>query len=121
MAPFSDRNGDGIYNPFEGDYPEIRGDQALFFIFNDDRGPHLESTGKKLKIEIHGMAYAFDLPGDSAFKNTVFLNYKIFNRSQNTYDSTLFGIYTDIDLGYFGDDYVLCDVERNMYLSLIHI
>jgi hypothetical protein len=117
LAPFSDRNGDGIYDPFDGDYPEIRGDQALFFIFNDDRGPHLETGGLKLGVEIHGMAYAFDMADDSAFKNTVFLNYKLYNRSKNTYDSTLLGIFTDIDLGYANDDYVLCDVERNMYIG----
>ncbi len=115
LAPFSDRNNDGIYDPYDGDYPSIRGDQALFFIFNDDRGPHLESLGEKLRIEFHGMAYAFDMPEDSAMKNTVFLNYKIFNRSQKTYDSTYIGIFTDIDLGYAYDDYIGCDVERNMY------
>jgi hypothetical protein len=117
LAPFFDRNGDGIYDPFNGDYPEIRGDQTLFFIFNDDRGPHLESLGAKLRLEIHGMAYAFDMPYDSAFKNTVFLNYKLYNRSQNRYDSTFFGVFSDIDLGYAMDDYVGCDVERNMYFG----
>ncbi|MCX6250833.1 MAG: T9SS type A sorting domain-containing protein [Bacteroidetes bacterium] len=115
LAPFFDLNGDGIYDPYDGDYPEIRGDQALFFIFNDDRGEHLESTGQKLRIEIHGMAYAFNIPGDSALNNTVFLNYRIYNRSQNIYDSTFLGVYTDIDLGYPYDDYIGCDAERNMY------
>jgi hypothetical protein len=114
LAPFHDWNGNGIYEPMGGDYPAIRGDQALFFIFNDDRGPHLETAGTKLRIEIHGMAYAFDMPEDSALKNTVFLNYRFYNRSQNTYDSTLFGIFSDIDLGYPMDDYIGCDVERNM-------
>lgn len=117
LAPFSDRNGDGIYDPMDGDYPEIRGDQALFFIFNDDRGPHLESMGAKLRVEIHGMAYAFDMPEDSALKNTVFLNYKLYNRSQNTYNSTLLGVFSDIDLGYAMDDFIGCDVERNMYFG----
>jgi hypothetical protein len=117
LAPFSDRNGDGIYDPADGDYPEIRGDQALFFIFNDDRGPHLETTGPKLRVEIHGMAYAFDMPEDSALNNTTFLNYKMYNRSQNTYDSTLLGVFTDIDLGYASDDYIGCDVERSMYFG----
>ena len=117
LAPFFDRNNDGIYNPLDGDYPEIRGDQALFFIFNDDRGYHNETMGKKLRVEIHGMAYAFDMPEDTAMKNTVFLNYRLYNRSQNTYDSTLLGIFTDIDLGYAADDYVGCDVERNMYFG----
>lgn len=115
LAPFSDRNGDGIYDPIDGDYPEIRGDQALFFIFNDDRGWHQESQGAKLRIEIHGMAYAFDRPNDTAFKNTVFLNYKIINRSQNIYTDNFFGVFSDIDLGYANDDYVGCDVMRGMY------
>ena len=117
LAPFFDVNGDQTYDPSNGDYPLIRGDQALFFIFNDDRGPHLESEGAKLRVEIHGMAYAFDMPEDSALKNTVFLNYKLYNRSQNTYDSTMLGIFTDIDLGYPMDDFVGCDVERNMYFG----
>ncbi|MCX6267995.1 MAG: T9SS type A sorting domain-containing protein [Bacteroidetes bacterium] len=115
LAPFFDVNEDGLYEPLNGDYPEIRGDQALFFIFNDDRGPHRESMGAKLKVEIHGMAYAFYIPEDSALKNTIFLNYKIYNRSQITYDSTLLGVYSDIDLGYAMDDYVACDVKRSMY------
>ncbi len=117
LAPFSDRNANGKYEPYDGDYPEIRGDQALFFIFNDDAKLHTETEGLKLGIEVHGMAYAFDLPNDTALKNTVFLNYKIFNRSQNTYDSTYLGLFTDIDLGYAMDDFVRCDVERNLFIG----
>ena len=117
LAPFFDVNGDGIYSPMDGDYPLMRGDQALFFIFNDDRGPHLETLGNKLGLEFHGMAYAWDLPNDSAFKNTVFLNYQIFNRSQNTYDSVYLGVFTDVDIGYPNDDYVGCDVERNIHIG----
>ena len=115
LAPFSDRNGNGIYEPYDGDYPEIRGDQALFFIYNDDHGLHAESSGGKLRMEIHGMAYAFDQPDDTAFKNTVFLHYKIINRSQNTYHGTYMGIFADIDLGYSNDDYLGCDVNRGMF------
>ena len=117
LAPFSDRNSDGIYDPLDGDYPEIRGDQALFFIFNDDRNVHKESGGKKLKIEIQGLAYAFNIPNDTAFKNTVFLHYTIINRSAETYKETWFGVFTDIDLGYGYDDFIGCDVERNMYFG----
>jgi hypothetical protein len=117
LAPFFDRNGNGIYEPMDGDFPEIRGDQELFFIFNDDRGSHQESEGGKLRVEIHGMAYAFDMPEDSALKNTVFLNYQFFNRSQNTYDSTFLGVFTDIDLGYAMDDYIGCDAQRGMYFG----
>jgi hypothetical protein len=115
LAPFFDRNNDGIYNPFDGDYPLIRGDQTLFFIFNDDRSNHTESLGRKMKIEIHGMAYEWDMPEDSAFNNTVFLSYKIFNRSGRTYTNTYLGAFTDLDIGYSNDDYVGCDVNRSSY------
>ncbi|MCX6248843.1 MAG: T9SS type A sorting domain-containing protein [Bacteroidetes bacterium] len=115
LAPYFDRNENGIYNPLDGDYPLIRGDQALFFIFNDDRQSHSETQGAKLRAEVHGMAYAFDLPEDTAFNNTIFLNYKIFNRSNNIYTNTYFGIWTDLDIGWFQDDYIGCDVERGMY------
>ncbi len=113
LAPFYDRNQDGIYSPMAGDYPLIRGDQALYFIFNENRGPHLETGGPRtMKAEFHAMAYGWDMPGDSAFNNTLFLNYRVFNRSQLTYFNTYLGFFTDIDLGYPIDDYLGCDVYR---------
>ncbi|MEI6683085.1 MAG: T9SS type A sorting domain-containing protein [Bacteroidota bacterium] len=116
LAPFFDRNHDGIYNPMDGDYPLIRGDQSLYFIFNENRGPHLESAcPRSLKAEFHVMAYGWDMPGDSAFKNTVFMNYRIFNRSQRSYYSAYVGTFSDIDIGFIGDDYIGSDVSRSSY------
>jgi hypothetical protein len=117
LAPFHDRNNDGIYNPADGDYPLIRGDEAVFTIYNDDRGPHKETHGSKIRTEIHLMAYAFDMPGDSAFKNTIFFNYKIFNRSPRTYFNTYFGMFADMDIGWSQDDYIGCDVERSSIIG----
>ncbi len=113
LAPFHDRNGDGKYRASDGDYPLIRGDEAIFAVFNDDRSIHKETTGKKLKAEFRMMAYAFDLPGDSAFKNTIFLHYDIVNRSSRTYYNTFLGFFTDLDIGVGQDDYIGCDVERS--------
>ena len=117
LAPYIDVDQDGIYNPYNGDYPNIRGDQALYFIFNDDRDNHSETEGKKLRAEIHAMAYVFDIPHDTAFDNTVFLYYRIINRSPNTYSNSFFGIFADTDIGYANDDYIGCDVERGMYFG----
>jgi hypothetical protein len=117
LAPFYDRNGDGMYNPADGDYPSIMGDEAIFSIFNDDRNIHKETGGNKLKVEIHLMAYAFDLPNDSAFKNTIFLNYKIFNRSARTYYNTYMGTFADMDIGYYLDDNIGCDVRRGSIIG----
>jgi hypothetical protein len=115
LAPFIDVNGDGWYNPYHGDYPLIKGDQCEFFIFNDLRFEGRESHGSPIGIEIHGMLYEFNQPEKLFMHNTVFLSYKIFNRSNYTLDSTYLGIWTDFDLGYAFDDYVGCDVSRGMY------
>jgi len=117
LAPYFDRNGDGDYNALDGDYPIIRGDMAIFFIFNDDRDIHRDTQGRKMKVEIHGMAYAFNCPGDTAFNNTVFLHYDLFNRSQMTFSDTYLGVFTDFDIGYMNDDYSGCDVERSSYFG----
>jgi hypothetical protein len=63
------------------------------------------------------MAYVFDFPEDSAFNNTIFLSYKLFNRSDKIYHNTYLGVFTDTDIGYPYDDYIGCDVERSSYFG----
>ena len=113
LAPFVDVDGDGHYDPESGDYPDIKGDQCLFFIFNDGFMEHGESDGKQIGLEVHAMVYAYDAPDDEALNNTVFINYKFFNRSANDYHDVYLGLWTDWDIGYIMDDYVGCDVQRN--------
>ena len=113
LAPFVDMNGDGRYNPEAGDYPDIKGDQCLFYIFNDNFGPHTETAGKNIGLEIHAMVYAYNAPDDEALNNTVFVNYKFYNRSNSNYHDVYLGLWTDWDIGYGWDDYVGCDVQHN--------
>jgi len=115
IASFFDYNNDGVYNPETGDYPIIRGDEAILTIYNDNRFAHNETLGKKLGVEIHSLMYAFDRPNDSAFNNTIFVHYDIFNRSQNTYDSLYLGIFTKLEIGNPHDDFLGSDVERGMF------
>ncbi len=117
LAPYFDANSDGHYDPADGDYPLIKGDQTLFYIFNDSDSTHSETIGPKMNVEIHAMAYAFNNPNDTILGNTIFLNYQIYNLSHNTYDSTYLGNFTDFDLGNFADDYVGCDVKRSAYFA----
>lgn len=113
LAPFVDVDGDGRYNPEAGDYPDIKGDQCLFYIFNDNYDLHSESEGYNIGLEVHAMVYAYDAPDDEALNNTVFVNYQFFNRSANNYHDVYLGLWTDWDIGYLLDDYVGCDVQRN--------
>ena len=116
LAPYFDANSNSTYDPANGDYPLIRGDQAIFFMFNDDKDVH-NSGGAKMGIEIHGLAYSFANPADSALSQTVFVNYEIFNRSANNYHDVFFGSFTDMDLGFGSDDFVGCDSLLNMFYT----
>lgn len=113
LAPFVDVNGDGHYNPEDGDYPKFLGDQCLFFIFNDSYAAHTESGGEKLGLEVHAMVYAYDVPDNESLNNTVYFHYEMFNRSDNTYGNTYLGLWNDWDVGYARDDYVGCDVQHS--------
>ena len=117
LAPYVDCDSDGVYNPMQGDYPLIRGDECVFSIFND-AGNHGECGGQGFGVEVHCMTYAFNHPEDSySLKNTIFVHYDLFNRSVNSYDSTYLGMWSDFDLGYAWDDYMGCDVKRGMYYA----
>ncbi len=112
LAPYFDVDGNNVYDPMNGDYPKIKGDQAIYFIRNDDRSVFGNLGGVRMKIEIHGMAYAFNCSNDLALNHCIFVNYKIVNKSTNNYDSTYIGINFDPDIGDFTDDFIECDVKR---------
>lgn len=113
LAPFVDYNGDNYYNPMDGDYPLIKGQQAIYFIRNSDRSrlPSQSQVG----LEFRGMVYAYDCPEDSAINNTLFLDYTIYNRSTFTLNDCYFGQWADFDIGNWTDDYVGCDVSRGTF------
>jgi len=114
MATFIDNNNDGKYNPSDGDYPKIRGDESVFMIYNDMKKPHTESDGVAMGVEFHQTAYGYNCPTDSALNNTIFMHYDIYNRSNNDYHDVYFTLFTDFDIGYAGDDYIGCDSTRNL-------
>tara|TARA_R110002049_G_scaffold270895_1_gene447959 strand:- start:1730 stop:3340 length:1611 start_codon:yes stop_codon:yes gene_type:complete len=110
LAPFIDLNGNSIYEPEKGDYPNIKGDEAMYFICNDARrGNHPDA----MDIEVHGMVYGFNSP-DEQLQNTIFINLKFINRSLFNYRDVYFGMYNDFDLGDPFDDFVGTDTSLNM-------
>ncbi|OFX36362.1 MAG: hypothetical protein A2X08_14740 [Bacteroidetes bacterium GWA2_32_17] len=112
-ADYIDVNDNNLYDPINGDYPLIRGDQAILTIFNDVAYTH-GSGGLPLGVEIHSLSYSFNST-DSALANTVFCNYKVYNYSVNDYHDFYLGIYTDIDVGVPTDDYIGCDSTISLY------
>lgn len=122
LAPFVDVDGDGVYNPRNGDYPDILGDMALYCIYNDNYDfynhgnvTHGETGGAPLGIEIHCMLYGFNAPDDEILNNTLFMRQWIYNRSANNYHDMYVGSWTDYDIGYARDDYNGCNVQHSYY------
>ncbi len=119
LAPFADINQNGYYEPDQGEYPVIRGEQAIYFIYNDAAAPHTESGGEPLGLEVHGMAYVMrdssSMTGVNNTDNTIFLHYTIINRSQNDYHQMKLAMFSDIDIGYAYNDYVGCDTILDSY------
>lgn len=110
LAPFIDLNNNGVYEPGQGEYPDILGDAAVYVILNDLSELPTDTTHNKLGIELHGLFYQFS-SNDINNTNT-YAKFKLFNRSGQTYDSLKFGMFLDFDLGNFNDDYIGCDTLR---------
>lgn len=90
----------------------LKGDQTLWWIFNDKGASHTESGGQAIGIEVRAQAFAFAT--NDEINNMTFYSYEIINRSTYTLTGTYFSPWTDVDLGYGWDDYVGCDVRRGL-------
>jgi len=112
IAPFQDNNGNGIYEPANGDYPVIRGDQATLSILNDVAGIHPSSGGEPLKVELHLLFYQYADAGDLG--HTTFLHAEVINRSTQQLTDFHFGAFIDFDLGGSFDDYIGTSVAHNL-------
>lgn len=116
LAPFTDIDGDGQWNVINGDLPVFPGDEAVFFVYNDNHF-HFESGGKPLNVEIKGFMYQVNSTNNEFLNNTTFVDYYITNYSNRLYTTMNVGVWTDFDLGDYSDDRVGTDVQRNMYYA----
>ena len=134
LAPFFDKDADGIYTPSAGDYPgfdliagdgygdcqssncvpvdQLYGDQSIWWVFNDKGDIHAETSGAPIGLEVRAQAFGFFT--DDEINNMTFYNYRIYNRSTFQLDTCYFGVWADCDLGDYLDDYVGCDVSRGL-------
>lgn len=112
MAPYMDRDGVSGYDPTGGDYPDVLGDQAVWWIYNDRGHSHTETGGEAIGLEIQALAFAFAT--NDEINDMTFYRYTVRNFSTTSLDSVFFGQWTDADLGSYDDDYVGCDTSRDM-------
>ncbi|MEM8488317.1 MAG: T9SS type A sorting domain-containing protein [Bacteroidota bacterium] len=112
-APVIDGDGNpNNYNIEGGDLPELLGDQRLWWIMNDRGNTHDRTGSPPLGIEVHASAFAYTNP--ATLGNITFYEYKIINKNTSPITETHVGLFSDIYLGYFIDDFVGSD-------SLLHL
>jgi len=90
----------------------IKGDQTLWWVFNDKGNAHTETSGSPIGLEIRAQAFAFAT--NDEINNMTFYSYEIINRSTFELTQTYFSPWVDTDLGYAWDDFVGCDVLRGL-------
>ena len=90
----------------------LKGDQTIWWVFNDMGNSHTESGGQPIGLEIRAQAFAFST--NDEINNMTFYTYEIINRSVYELRNTYFSQWVDPDLGYGYDDYIGCDVKRGL-------
>jgi len=116
-APFVDLNNDGIYDPNNTlgggfDYPDITGDQYIWWVFNDKGNVKLQSQTQAIGLEVQTSAFAYS--SQDFLNNATFIKYRVINRGNLEMDSTYIAVWDDCDLGYAFDDYIGCDTTRGL-------
>jgi hypothetical protein len=111
-APFVDINGNGIYEPNLGEYPDIRGDQFIWWVFNDAGNIKQQTLTSAIGVEVQTSAFAYT--SQDFLNNSSFYNYRVINRGALTIDSTYIAVWDDCDLGYYLDDFIGCDTLNGL-------
>lgn len=111
LAPFIDRNQDGIYDPLNGDYPDIQGSVFHWWILNDIGNiVHKESELIPLGVELTvSMWYDYNAPTPSFFYEIT-----VTNKSSLNYSDFFLSLWMDGDLGCPDDDYIGCIPEKDL-------
>lgn len=114
QSPFYDHNSDGTYDVYDGDYPILKGEEMLRWIFNDNYSIHTAGLAPSMGAEIQADFYGCSDPDvTNPINRTTFLEYNIINRSSRSYKNLYIGLNMDADIGGYNDDYVRCNVGAN--------
>jgi hypothetical protein len=113
-APFEDIDGNGIYDPLV-DIPGIpEADQTMWMVCNDMNFLRSQSLAGSDPdgIEIQRTIWGYKRSND--FGNMLFMRYRLLNKSGALIDSMFVALWSDVEVGFAGDDYVGCDTVRSL-------
>ncbi len=121
MAPFFDNDGDGLYNPLEGDHPlslqespTFVPSQFRFYVFNDN-ALHSQSNGFPILMEFHIVDYVVDCAESitSESEQAIFTRMKYIYKGEEDLTDFNIAIWEDGDLGCYEDDRLGCYPDLN--------
>ena len=124
MGSFWDEDGDGVYDPCAGDFPtidirrcepetrkkakELIPDEMIFWLYNDNGGPHRLTGGSAIQMEVQVQAFAYAT--NDEVNDMTFQRYKLINKANEDLIDCYFAMWVDPDLGCYEDDYIGCDM-----------
>jgi len=124
---FWDENGDGNYQPCEGDFPllEIDGCEGFnaesflnnmpseisFYVMNDNGAAHAVTNATPIQLEVHVTSFIYKT---QETEGMVFFKHKLFNRASEDIRQMIFGQWLDFDLGCNSNDNLGSDEDRQM-------
>ena len=105
---------DRVIDLAAGERPAILGDQSIWWVMNDRGNEHRihGSDTPPIGLEVHAMAFAFDVPGPIG--DATFYKYDFFYSGKDSLTDTYVGLFSDVDLGNFQDDWVGSDTARGL-------
>ncbi len=118
-APYDDVDGSGTYDPAV-DIPGFPGaDQTVWFVANDMNAATTANLygATPIGLEVQATFWAYAQTG--ALGNTYFRKYRFINKGfqQNTVDNMYVSMWSDVDLGNAGDDFVGVDTVLSLQYS----
>jgi len=115
-APFYDLNSNGEYEPLNGETPGVAGaDQVMWYVVNDnDPGNTGDLYGTTpIGVEVQYTLWGYNQPGAS-LGQIVFKNVRLINKGQKDLTDAYICLWSDPDLGNYGDDLVGVDTSLSL-------
>lgn len=112
LAPFVDWNNNGQYEPTQGDYPYIYGDQMTYTVFND-RGSRGLTSGSGMGIQVESMVSVFNAPNNSVYSNVLINKMLLTNMTGVNYSNFTLSVLSKFILGDPMDNFIGTNVKEN--------
>ena len=114
LAPFHDTNNNQIYEPWLGEFPEIRGDDCVTWLLHEN-----DFSAQRAGVQLVQQAYVMNTTGEAKFENSLFIHTEMRNTSSYDLEDLSIGMYSDFDIGSLdaNDSFYGCVEDKNCFYA----